>query len=75
MCPASRVPVRDNGGMDPPPDAATQALMRALAEAGSEEEAAAVYLAALVKAGVITEGEAREVKAELAAEHGWKCAS
>lgn len=65
MCPASRVPVRDNGGMDPPPDAATQALMRALAEAGGEEEAAAIYLSALVQAGVITEGEAQEVRAEL----------
>lgn len=48
----------------PPPDAATQALMRALAEAGSEEEAAAIYLSALVQAGVITEGEAQEVRAQ-----------
>lgn len=55
----------ENGAQTcPPPDAATQALMRALAEAGSEEEAAAVYLSALVKAGVITEGEAQEVRAE-----------
>jgi hypothetical protein len=44
--------------------AATQALMRALAEAGSEEEAAAIYLSALVQAGVITEAEAQEVRAE-----------
>jgi len=43
------------------PDAATRALMRALAEAGSEEEAAAIYLSALAEAGVITEGEADEI--------------
>lgn len=49
----------------PPPDAATQALMRALAGAGSEEEAAAIYLSALVRAGVITEAEAQEVRAEM----------
>jgi len=49
----------------PPPDATTQALMRALAEAGGEEEAAVIYLSALVQAGVITEGEAQEVRAEL----------
>ena len=39
--------------------------MRALAEAGSEEEAAAIYLSALVQAGVISEGEAREVREAL----------
>ena len=39
--------------------------MRALAEAGGEEEAAVIYLSALVQAGVITEGEAQEVRAEL----------
>lgn len=52
----------------PPPDAATQALMRALAEAGSEDEALAIYLSALVNARVITEGEAQEVTAEIRAE-------
>ena len=46
----------------PSPDAATQALMRALAGAGSEEEVAAIYLSALVQAGVITEAEAQEVR-------------
>jgi hypothetical protein len=38
--------------------------MRALAEACSEEEVAAIYLSALVNARVITESEAREVRAE-----------
>jgi hypothetical protein len=54
----------ENGAQTYPPDAATQALMRALAKAGSEEEATGIYLSALVQAGVITEGEAREVGAE-----------
>jgi hypothetical protein len=42
--------------------------MRALAEAGSEDEALAIYLSALVNARVITEGEAQEVTAEIRAE-------
>jgi len=58
----------DSPGPGSPPDAATQALMRALAEAGSEDEALAIYLSALVQAGVITEGEAQEVTAEIRAE-------
>jgi hypothetical protein len=47
-----------------PPDAAAQALMRALAEAGSEEEACRIYLSAVVRAGIITEAEADEIRAE-----------
>ncbi len=46
------------------PDAVTQALMRELAEASTKEEAAGIYLSALVKAGVITEAEAEEIRAE-----------
>ena len=43
-------------------DAAAQTLARELAEAGSEEEAAGIYLSALVRAGVITEAEASGIR-------------
>lgn len=48
-----------------PPDAATQALGRALAQAGSEEEAEQIYLSALVEAGVITGAEAEQIREEV----------
>jgi hypothetical protein len=46
-------------------DAAARALMRELAGAGSEEEAAEIYLSALVRAGVITQAEADEIRVEV----------
>lgn len=50
------------------PDPAAAELGLAFAAASSEEEALEIYLAALVKAGFITEVEADEVRAEIRAE-------
>ncbi len=57
-CPCCEPPARPEEA-----DAATRALMRDLAEAGSEEEAAEIYLSAMVRAGIVTQAEADEIKA------------